>query len=203
MSDFVHEWRQGAPGAPTLLLLHGTGGNEHDLIPLAESLAPDANLLSPRGKVLEQGMPRFFRRFGEGRLDIDDLKLRAGELVDFVAQQAIERGFDAARVYALGYSNGANVALGMLFERPASLAGGILMRPMLVYEPAEPVLKGKPVLILAGERDPFTRGPARERLAQVLREKGARVELHVEPSGHELSPDDLDAARKFLAREVR
>lgn len=203
MSDFIHVWIPGKPGAPTILALHGTGGDEHDLVPLAQALAPNANVLSPRGKVLEAGMPRFFRRFGEGRLDVEDLKLRAAELAEFVERASQERGFDPARVYALGYSNGANVALGMLFERPGVLAGAALARPMLAYEPGPVALAGKPVLVLAGERDPYTRTPAREALAQVLRERGARVEMHVAPAGHELTNKDVDAARAWVEKEIR
>jgi predicted esterase len=203
MSDFIHVWKPCKPGSPTLLVLHGTGGNEHDLLPLAHALAPDANVLSPRGKVLEGGMPRFFRRFAEGVLDVEDLKLRAGELAAFVARASNEHGFDAARVYALGYSNGANVALGILFEHPTTLAGALLARPMLAYEPGPIRLEGKPVLVLAGERDPYTRTSAREALARALRDRHARVEIHVESAGHELGNGDVQAARVWIEKELR
>lgn len=197
---FVHVWKPRADpaDAPTLLVLHGTGGDEHDLVPLAEALAPHANVLSPRGQVSENGMPRFFRRFAEGVLDADDLKARAIELADFLARAADAYGFDPARVHALGYSNGANVALGILFERPRALAGAALARPMLAYEPAPArALEGKRALVLAGARDPFTTPAQAQRLADVLAAQGAAVELHVEPAGHELGRGDLDAARRW------
>lgn len=197
---FTHRWVEGPPGASrTLLLLHGTGGDENDLLPLGRQLAPDANLLSPRGKVLEHGMPRFFRRVAEGVLDVPDLRARAAELADFVAEASKRHAFDARRVVAVGYSNGANVAIGMLYERPEALAGAVLIRAMSPYEPERaPDLAGKRVLVLAGERDPYSRRDVTERLAAILRSGGAYVEARYAQAGHELSPSDVAAARAWL-----
>ena len=129
MSDpgFEHVYRAASdPAAPTLLLLHGTGGNEHDLIPLADNIAPAAAVLSPRGKVLEGHMPRFFRRLAEGVFDLDDLRVRTRELADFVEASAARYGFDATRVVAVGFSNGANIAASLLLLTPDALSGAIL-----------------------------------------------------------------------------
>src|SRR4026209_2924110 len=128
--DFIHDCVPGS-SSRTLLLLHGTGGNERDLIPLGRELDPNASLLSPRGKILENGMPRFFRRLAEGVFDLEDLKARTHELADFVLAAAREYGFDAGRVFAAGYSNGANIAASSLLLRPGMLAGAVLLRPMV------------------------------------------------------------------------
>lgn len=201
---FVHEWVP-APGAgaPTLLLLHGTGGDERDLLALGRQLAPGANLLSPRGKVLENGMPRFFRRLAEGVLDVPDLKARAAELADFVAAAGEAYQFDARRVCALGYSNGANVAIGLLLQRPEALAGAVLLRAMVPYEPdAVPDLTAKAVAVLGGRRDPYSHQEVSERLAEILRRGGADVEVRLAEAGHELSQQDLVAARAWLAANL-
>ena len=200
---YQHRWIPGPAGAnETILALHGTGGNEDDLVPLVRDLAPQANILSPRGNVLENGMPRFFARHGEGRLDIDDLRKRAVDLVAFVDEAAREYGFDRARVTALGYSNGANVALGMLFERPGSLARAALLRAVFAYEPDPlPDLSSKRILLLAGERDPYSRAPVTDRLAVALTSAGAMVDRHYARAGHELAQEDLEAARRWLNKE--
>lgn len=196
---FTYRFVPRAGASETLLLLHGTGADENDLLPLGERVAPDANLLSPRGKVLENGMPRFFRRIAEGVLDVEDLKRRASELADFVAAASKEHGFDARRVTALGYSNGANAALGMLFERPDSLARAVLMRAMLAYEPPVGLdLRGKRVLLLAGAADPYSRAPTTDRLADLLAARGAQVEKSYARAGHELSNEDVTIATRWM-----
>lgn len=196
---FTYRFVPRAGASETLLLLHGTGADENDLLPLGERVAPDANLLSPRGKVLENGMPRFFRRIAEGVLDVEDLKRRASELADFVAAASKEHGFDARRVTALGYSNGANAALGMLFERPYSLARAVLMRAMLAYEPPAGLdLRGKRVLLLAGATDPYSRAPTTDRLADLLAARGAQVEKSYARAGHELSNEDVTIATRWM-----
>ena len=197
---FEHRWLPREGALDTLLLLHGTGGDENDLLPLADVIAPRANALSPRGKVMEHGMPRFFRRLAEGVLDVPDLKLCAAELSDFVAAAAKEYGFDARRVSAVGYSNGANAALGMLLERPDSIQRAILMRAMLAYEPAPTLgLRGKRILLLAGASDPYSRAPTTDRLAELLRARGAEVDAHYARAGHELSQEDITIAKKWVA----
>jgi predicted esterase len=193
----------GAANAPTLLLLHGTGGNEDDLIELGRELLSEANLLSPRGKVLESGMPRFFRRLAEGVFDQEDLRLRTYELADFVRAAAEGLGFDPARVTAVGFSNGANIAASLLLLRPETLAGGILFRAMVPLEPdPTPDLAGRHVLMCEGLYDPIVPHENAERLAELLRGAGADVTLAWQASGHGLTPEDVRQAKEWLARKV-
>jgi phospholipase/carboxylesterase len=184
----------------TLLLLHGTGGDEHDLMGLGRQLAPNAALLSPRGKVLEGGMPRFFRRLAIGQLDIPDLIERTEELADFVTAAASEYELDPGRIVALGFSNGANIAVSMLFRRPGLLRGAALLRPMLPYEPEEaPTLAGTDVLIAAGENDPYSSPEQTRQLAKILRNGGAEVSVHTEPrAGHNLTQNDLVGTVRWI-----
>ncbi len=188
------------PGAPTLLLLHGTGGDEHDMVPLG-NLAPGAALLSPRGKVLENGMPRFFRRLSEGVFDVEDLKVRANELADFVTAAAAHYRFDASRVIAMGFSNGANIASALMLLRPGVLKGAILFRGMVPLEP-DPnpgaPLAGTRVLISNGEVDPLVSPEETKRLAKILQRAGSDVEVHWQPAGHQLMPSDFAVAKTWL-----
>ena len=197
---FEHVYQpSGHAHAPTLLLLHGTGGDEHDMIPLG-GLMPGANLLSPRGKVLEHGMPRFFRRLAEGVFDIEDVKVRAAELADFVAASASQYGFDPSRVVAMGFSNGANIASAVMLLRPRVLKGAVLFRAMVPVEPdvAEGALSGARVLISNGEIDPLVSRGETERLARLLQRAGADVEVHWQPAGHQLMPADFSVAKAWL-----
>jgi predicted esterase len=195
--EFIHRFEP-APAAGsggTLLLLHGTGGNENDLLPVGRAIAPGAALLSPRGRVLENGMPRFFRRLAEGVFDHEDLVARTHELADFVAEAAKRHGFDARRVVAVGFSNGANIAGALLLLRPEVLAGAILLRPMVPFEPKQPPdLRGRRVLVAAGKADPIVKPEQSEQLAELLRAAGAEVTLHWSPGGHTLDRADLSAA---------
>jgi len=177
----------------TLLLLHGTGGDEHDLVPVGRRLAPGAALLSPRGKVLESGMPRFFRRLAVGQLDIPDLLTRTDELSAFVTAATDAYALDPARIVVVGFSNGANIAVSLLLRYAGLLRGAALLRPMLPYEPQSPVqLAGTDALIAAGEGDPYSSPEQTQRLAEILRDAGAEVAVHVEPgAGHNLGPGDL------------
>ena len=187
--------------APTLLLLHGTGGDEEDLIPLGRALDPSAALLSPRGKVLERGMPRFFRRLAEGVFDQEDLARRTEELARFVREAAGVYGFDPGSVVAVGFSNGANIAASVLLRHPGVLRGAALLSPMLPFEPERtPALEGVPVFVGAGRFDPIAPPATVERLAEVLRGGGADVTLHWTPGGHGLTPEEVDAARRWLER---
>jgi predicted esterase len=187
--------------APVLLLLHGTGGNEHDLIPLKDALMPDAGLLSPRGQVLERGMPRFFRRLAEGVFDIEDLKQRTHDLAGFLAESAAHYGFHADQLIATGFSNGANIAASLLLLAPGALAGAILFRAMVPLVPDTlPQLAGVPVLLSNGERDPLVSPAETERLATLLRSAGADVTLAWQPAGHELTSGDVSRAREWLMR---
>ena len=204
MSDpglgFVHRFRTGErPGAASLLLLHGTGGNEDDLLSLGESLAPGAALLSPRGKVLENGMPRFFRRLAEGVFDLEDLRFRARELADFVADARKTYDLGDSPPVAVGYSNGANIAAAMLLLFPGSLGGALLFRPMvpLVPDPL-PVLDGVPVLIAAGQHDPIVPASQPQELAELLRKAGADVTMHRSTAAHGLTREDLKAGEQWM-----
>jgi phospholipase/carboxylesterase len=196
--SFAHRFEPATqPDAHPLLLLHGTGGDEDDLMPLGRMVAPGAALLSPRGKVLENGMPRFFRRLAEGVFDEDDLRARAHELADFV--EAARRHYGIAAPIALGYSNGANIAAAMLLLRPDALAGAVLLRSMVPLRSAPPVrLAGKPVLILSGADDPIAPPANAARLAAVLEGAGAAVERGTVPGGHGLSQSDVALARDWL-----
>jgi predicted esterase len=196
--DFIHEFVPGS-SSRTLLLLHGTGGNERDLIPLGRELDPNAALLSPRGKVLENGMPRFFRRLAEGVFDLEDLKHRTNELSDFVAAAAQHYGFASDNVIAVGYSNGANIAASLLLLRPETLPAAILFRAMVPLIPeTQPNLSSARVWIGAGDQDPIVPASETKRLAELLRRAGADVTIHFAKAGHGLTNDDLEAARHWL-----
>jgi phospholipase/carboxylesterase len=195
--SFIHRFEKGAAAdARPLLLLHGTGGDENDLVPLGRMIAPDATILSPRGKVLENGMPRFFRRLAEGVFDEDDVRKRAQELADFIEQARARYGI--APPIALGYSNGANIAAALLLLRPEVLAGAILLRAMLPLSQTSPVdLTGKPVMIDSGARDQMISSEGAARLAALLQRYGATVEHRTLPVGHELSQTDVTLARAW------
>jgi phospholipase/carboxylesterase len=196
---FTHRFVRGQ-GPTTLLLLHGTGANEDDLLPLGSVLLPDAHMLSPRGKVLENGMPRFFRRLAEGVFDVQDLVVRTHELADFVDRAAKEYDLDPERMIAVGYSNGANIAGSLLLLHPDVVTGAVLLRAMLPFEPDEPPdLTGTRVLISAGRADQMTPAQSTERLEEVLRSSGADVELRWQTAGHELSQEDIEYASRWLA----
>jgi phospholipase/carboxylesterase len=196
--SYIHRFEPGAqPEARPLLLLHGTGGDENDLVPLGRMIAPDAPFLSPRGKVLENGMPRFFRRFADGKFDEDDVRKRTEELADFVGEARAHYGIAAP--IALGYSNGANVAAAMLLLRPEALAGAILLRATVPLAQTLPVdLTGKPVMIATGAHDPMMSPERAAHLAALLQGNGAVVDHRTLPSGHELSQADVNLARQWL-----
>ena len=200
LDDFDHRSEPGSGGA-TLLLLHGTGGDEHQLIDLGRQLAPDAALLSPRGQVLEDGVAaRFFARRGAGNLDLDDLRRRGEGLATWVGEATAHYGRDPARVIAVGYSNGANIAVELLFRHARVLRGAALLRPMLVYRPDEPIsLSGTDVLIAAGDSDPYSSPQQVHELAELLAAGGAEVELVRQATGHGLVQGDLDALATWIA----
>jgi phospholipase/carboxylesterase len=186
----------------TLLLLHGTGGNEQDLIPLGQELYPRAAMLSPRGKVLEGGMPRFFRRLAEGVFDIEDLKFRTHELADFVEKASRVYGFNLKNVISVGYSNGANIASSLLLLRPEVLSSAVLFRPMIPLTPEKiPNLTTKNILMAAGERDPIVPREQTEILYRLFKKGGANVFLRWQKdSGHQLGYDEISAAREWLSQ---
>jgi predicted esterase len=200
MTEFEHVYSGGEDGS-TLLLLHGTGGDEHDLLPLAAQIAPASGVLSPRGKVLENGVSRrFFRRLAVGDLDIPDLLERTDELATFVSASVDRYGFDPARVTAIGFSNGANIAVSLLFRHPGLLAGAALLRPMLPYEPEPGLdLAGTRVFVSAGGRDPLVPAVQSRELVARLEDAGAEVTLELdEAGGHGLSQADLLALASWI-----
>ena len=188
-------------GAPVLLLLHGTGGNEHALLQLKPALIPEAGILSPRGQVLEQGKPRFFRRLAEGVFDVEDLKQRTHDLAAFLSEAGRHYGFTRQQLIAVGFSNGANIAGSLLLLEPLALAAAIQFRAMVPLVPDRmPSLPGTPVFLSNGMRDPLVSASETERLAELLRTAGAEVTVAWQPAGHELTPADLTQARDWLMR---
>jgi predicted esterase len=199
---FIHHY-VGGTSAMTILLLHGTGGSEEDLLGIGSAIAPGANLLSPRGKSLDEGMPRFFRRFGEGQFDEKDIIFRAGELADFIAAAAEHYKFDSKRVIALGYSNGANIAAAVMLLHPQALSGAMLLRAMVPLMPTSvPQLSGKSILMCQGKNDPIVPIENAQRLADVFRAAGADVTLHWLSSGHQLTQDDLQTCAAWIEPQM-
>ena len=186
--------------ALTLLLLHGTGGNEDDLIPLGRELDPHAGLLSPRGKILEAGrIPRFFRRLAEGIFDIEDLTLRTFELAEFVEKASKMYEFDRSKVIAVGYSNGANIAASMLLLKPQTLSSAILFRAMVPLVPDSlGDLSKKRIFLSSGLRDPIATRQEAERLYGLFKQARAIIDLQWQNSGHELTEDDIHVAKQWL-----
>jgi predicted esterase len=200
--DFAHRFVPGRvadSARPALLLLHGTGGDENDLLPLGAALLPDAPLLSPRGQVLENGMPRFFSRVREGVFDPREVEARAQELADFVLAARETYPLGESRPIAVGFSNGANIAAAVLLVRPEVLGGAILFRPMVALEPATvPNLEGIRVLVAAGRHDPIASPTQTERLRRLLESAAAKVDVHWANSGHTLTSADIAAAKEWL-----
>lgn len=197
-----HIFQKGSnPEAPLLLLLHGTGGTETDLLPLSEMVSPGSSVLSVRGNVLENGMPRFFRRLAEGVFDEEDLIFRTKELYDFLESASGKYDFDRDRVVALGYSNGANIAASLLFHYEGALQGAILHHPMVPRRGiALPPLSDIPVFIAAGKNDPICPAEETEELNQLLQQAGATVEVQWENYGHQLTRSEVDAAGSWFQK---
>lgn len=195
-----HIFQKGTDNAaPTLLLLHGTGGTEHDLLPLAEIISPSSNVLSVRGNVLEHGMPRFFRRLAEGVFDEEDLVFRTKELHGFLAEAAEKYDFDRSNVVAIGYSNGANIAGSLLFHYENALKGAILHHPMVPRRGIPlPLLTGTPIFISAGTNDPICAPQETTDLEKLLSEAGASVQVHWENFGHQLTRSEVEAAKRWF-----
>ena len=201
--DFIHRFisanSKAKKSSLTLLLLHGTGGTEDDLIPLGNELRPDASILSVRGKVLENGMPRFFRRLEEGVFDLEDLKMRTDELADFILKSSSIYDFDLKRLIAVGYSNGANIGASVLLRRPEVLAGAILFRAMVPFIPdVLPDLSKKSIILLEGLRDPIVSKQEAESLLKIFNKAHSNVTIKWQGSGHNLTQEDIDSAKKWL-----
>ena len=199
--DFIHRFipAPNGQGKRVLLLLHGTGGDENDMIPIGRDLDPDAALLSLRGNVLENGMPRFFRRLAEGVFDEEDVVRRANELADFISSAAQKYDFRPDQLTAVGYSNGANIAAAVLLLRPGTITSAVLFRAMVPLTPAsEPDLHGARILICSGRRDPIIPMENAERLTAMFRRAGADVTLRLEDASHQLAFPEVEAAKKWL-----
>ena len=203
--DFIHLFipsTQNSGNAPTLLLLHGTGGDENDLISVGKLFGDHVNLLSVRGKVSENGMNRFFRRLGMGVFDVPDLKLRTTELADFLKMAAQKSSFEITKIIALGYSNGANIAGSLLLMQPDLLAGAILLRPMIPFLPEpEWALPGTKILLNAGKTDNTMNPQEPANWADLLREAGASVTFNPLETGHNLTRQDFDSAVSWFKNE--
>src|SRR5665213_1244167 len=192
--SFIHKFVPGQSPV-TVLLLHGSGGDENDLLPVARALAPGAGFLSPRGKVLDHGMVRFFA------LDRSDVAARAAELAEWIPEAAGQHGIDPARIYALGYSNGANMAAALMLLHPGTIAGACLLRARAVVEPAVlPNLNGAPVLISAGQADHLIPPEGAEALGKLRTEAGAHVDLAIQNAGHDLTPADFSLTKQWFQR---
>lgn len=199
-----HIFKQGTDASkPVLLMLHGTGGTENDLLPLADLIDPEASVLSVRGNVLENGMPRFFRRLAEGVFDEEDLIFRTKELNEFLDEAAKEYSFDRMNVLAIGYSNGANIAASLLFHHAGALKGAILHHPMVPRRGiALPDLTADPIFIAAGKNDPMCPAQEAEDLDKLLTAAGAQVKVHWEMNGHSLTQTEVDAAAEWYQENI-
>lgn len=194
-----HVWLPGEGGSP-LVLLHGTGGDENDLLGLREHLSPESPALSVRGEVLENGMPRFFRRLREGVFDEDDLRTRVDELADFLTAAEAEYGITPGSEVAVGFSNGANIASALLFQRPEALAGAVLLAAMVPFRdgPPQADLTGKRVAVVNGRADPMATPAHTETLTGQLRTAGAEVTVLDHKGGHTIEPRALPHIADFL-----
>lgn len=199
----IHHFEKGDPKLPVLLLLHGTGGTEKDLLPLAQRISPNSAVLSLRGNVLENGMPRFFRRLAEGVFDEEDLIFRTKEVHDFLGQAAKQYSIDRENMVAVGYSNGANIAGSLLFHYPNALRGAILHHPMVPRRGIElPDMNGIPVFIGAGSNDPLCPPNETEELERLLANAGASVHTHWETNGHQLSMTEVENAANWFRQNL-
>ena len=203
VTDFIHRYEAAEqPNAPTLLLLHGTGGDENSLVQIGAQLAPGAGILSPRGKVLENGNPRFFRRLAEGVFDLEDLLIRTHELGDFIQAASKGYGFATSSLIAVGYSNGANIAASLMLMHPGLATRAVLFRSMLPYKVTTPLdLHGTSALLLAGRYDNLIPAASVEALATTLENAGADVNLNWQPTDHRLTSADLSAAQLWIAQQ--
>lgn len=204
--EFVHRYVPPSDPASenTLLVLHGTGGDEESLVPVAGRILPGAGILSPRGKISENGMPRFFRRFSEGVFDLDDLRVRTRELAGFIIKASEMYSFDRSKLIAAGYSNGANIATSVLLTFPDVIPYAVLFHPMVPFVPdVLPDLSGTLILITAGTNDPIVGPGGTEELASLFREAGARVEVFWHDRGHSLVREEIMAARSFLIESLK
>lgn len=203
--DWPHLFDAGAADAPVLLLLHGTGGTEHDLLPLVKELAPEAGYLAPRGPVQEHGMNRWFRRFGEGNFDVDDVVRRSGELADFIAWARDHYGIGERRLVAVGFSNGANIALATALLHPGAVADAVAFSGMYPLDgrPVEADLSGSSIALFNGKADAMAPIDSVVRLGSILESRGAEVHRAVREGGHGIHPSEIDGAAAWIASLTR
>lgn len=198
--DFDHIFVEGKSDLPVLLLLHGTGGDEHDLLDLARQVAPGYSYLSPRGKVLENGMPRFFRRLAEGVFDLEDLQIRTKELADFISAARTTYNLGGRPIIALGFSNGANIAASLLLSDLSTLDSAILLRAMTPFKPDKAIdLNGKKILMLSGLMDQIIPVENANNLANILKSNGADLDFRMKPATHGLTQSDVGDMKSWLA----
>jgi predicted esterase len=196
--SFIHNFIPGTKPA-TVLVLHGQGGDENDLLPVARALAPGAAFLSPRGKAVENGAARFFARVSRDEFDETEVRSRSRELAEWIGESVAKYSLDGSKIYALGFSNGASIAASVMLLHPGAIAGGLLLRPRTIIEPAElPDLNGAPVMVIAGEHDDKMPPGAAEHLARLLGRAGATVDLGIADAGHELTPRDFAAGKNWF-----
>ena len=189
---------------PTLLMLHGTGGTEQDLVPIAKLISPESSILSVRGNVLENGMPRFFKRLAEGVFDEEDLKFRTEELRNYLNDASVKYGIDRNNIVAVGYSNGANIAASLLFHYENAVRGAILHHPMVPIRGLElPKMMNLPIFIGAGKNDPICSPAETEELSEILVAAGADVTVHWEQNGHQLTRSEVEAAREWFSQKFK
>ena len=198
--SFIHNFIPGTKPA-TVLVLHGQGGDENDLLPVARALAPGAAFLSPRGKANENGAARFFARLSRDEFDETEVRFRSRELAEWIGEAVAKYSLDASRIYAMGFSNGASIAASVMLLHPGAIAGGLLLRPRSIVEPAElPDLKDAPVMLIAGQHDDKMPPGAGEELARLLGRAGASVEFGIADSGHDLTPRDFAAGKGWFTK---
>lgn len=198
---YFREERSGEEHAPLLFVFHGTGGDENQIFDLARSTLPRADIIAPRGDVMEDGrLRRFFRRKTEQIYDMEDVHRQKKRMAAFVRKQIDRVG--AKRVLAIGYSNGANIIAITMMQDPALFDAAVLMHPLIPFDPEpQPGLAGRRVLITAGRRDTICSVPNTERLQKWLGDQGAVVEMLWHEGGHEIRQEEIDAARRFFAAQ--
>ena len=195
---YIHKVLPGSPGGPLLFVFHGTGGDESQLVSLGLDLVPGATVISPRGDVSEHGAARFFRRTGEGVYDMDDLARGTSKMVAFV--KAHVEAAKPLAVLGLGYSNGANILASVMFDEPELFDATVLMHPLIPFEPqVQGSLAGRHILVTAGKRDPICPPNLTARLEAYLRGDGADVTVEWHEGGHEVRPNEIEAARRLFA----
>ena len=197
----IHIYKEKNQKGPTLLLLHGTGGDERDLLPIAEIIDPVANILSVRGQVLENGSNRYFKRLAMGVFDLEDLVFRTKRLKEFVDWASDHYDFDRSQVIAVGYSNGANIAGSILFHYKDALKKAMLFHPMVPIRKELPDLMGVDVFISAGKSDSICPSEESQELFDLLSAAKANVVLAWQPGGHRLSMEEIVEAKAWYEKK--